>query len=221
MEHDHIDDYYRDKELVEIETLRKSGHKKWGWIVYRTTYGDDEKWARFEERFQEQVRKPALDLDHGKPIHTQYLDFPVRSDIKYNNATAAQLRANLQEWRDGGGALQEQEMISNEEVMIRNILETNRYKYFIRVDAEAMESVLEDDEGWVDLVKVNWPEDDDDAREIATDDGHPPLEGITTYKVGFQRVHVYLLYPFCWSDLLANDDLFGMTRPPEISYNDF
>jgi len=40
--------------------------------------------------------------------------------------------------------------------------------------------------------------------EIATDDGHPSLEGITTYKVGFERVQVYLLYPFCWNDLLSN-----------------
>jgi hypothetical protein len=50
-------DYYREKTLVDLEGLHKMGHKKWGWIIYRTTYGDDEKWARFEERFQEQVRR--------------------------------------------------------------------------------------------------------------------------------------------------------------------
>jgi hypothetical protein len=46
-----------------------------------------------------------------------------------------------------------------------------RYRYFIRVDAEAMESVLKDDQGWVDLVQVEWPEDDEEAEELACDDG--------------------------------------------------
>jgi hypothetical protein len=81
-----------------------------------------------------------------------------------------------------------------------------------------MESVLEGDQGWVDLIQVDWA-GDDDAENIASDDGYPPLEGLTTYHVGFQRVSVDLLYPFCWSDLLyIAYKVFGSARPPEISY---
>jgi hypothetical protein len=99
------------------------------------------------------------------------------------------------------GPLQEQDMTSDERWKIEDAY---RYNYFIRVDTEAMESVLEGDRGWVNLVQVGWPGDDDDAENIASDDGHPPLEGITTYNVRFQRVSVDLLYPFCWTDLLYN-----------------
>lgn len=212
-----IDDYYRDKQLVELEKLCKLGHKKWGWIIYRTTYDDDEKWARFEERFQELVRRESLDRDNGKHIHTQYLDFPVRSDIKYQNSTTAQLRTEFQEWVAGDGPLLEHDMNSDDRWKTKGAIS---YEYFIRVDTEAMESVLESDEGWVDLVQVDWPGDDEgDAEYNAGDDGHTPIEGITSYNVGFQRVAVEELYPFCWIDLeYIAYKVFGAVRPPAICY---
>jgi hypothetical protein len=39
-------------ELARIEADLLPKNKKWGWIIYRTTYGDDEKWKRFNEMFQ-------------------------------------------------------------------------------------------------------------------------------------------------------------------------
>jgi hypothetical protein len=214
-------DFYREKTLVELEGLLRMGHKKWGWIIYRTTYGDDEKWARFDERFQEQVRRETVILDRpsDEPTHVKYLDFPVRSDeAKYNNATTAQLRADFKEWLNGGGGLKEQEMAPEDKGMLTDAL---RYCYFIRVDREAMESVLKDDKGWVDLVQVDWPEDDEEAEEIACNDGYPPLEGMTTYKVGFTRVPVVMLYPDCWTSLETMAwKVFGVSRPPKIGLMD-
>lgn len=214
-----MDDYYRNKELVEIEQLLKAGHRKWGWIIYRTTYEDDEKWARFEEKFQKEVRAPTLDRDAGEEIHVKYLDFPVRSDAtKYNKATTAELRADFQKWLSGDGPLKEQEIELDDREKFKTAL---RYMYFIRINAEAMESVLDGEFGWVDLVQVQWPEDDEDARIIASEDGYPPVEGMTTYKIGFQRVEVIVLYPFCWMDLDSiADRVFGVARPPQISYDD-
>jgi hypothetical protein len=212
-------DYYREKTLVELEGLHRTSHKKWSWVIYRTTYGDDEKWARFEERFQEQVRRETIILDRpaDEPIHIKYLDFPVRSDeAKYNNATTAQLRADFKTWLDGDGALKEQEMTPDEKWKVESAF---RYKYFIRVDTEAMESVLKDDRGWgwVDLVQVNWPEDDEEAEEIACEDGHPPLEGMATFNVRFIRAPVVKLYPDCWRCLEGMAwKVFGVAQPPKI-----
>jgi hypothetical protein len=210
-------DFYREKKLVGLEGLNRLGYKKWGWIIYRTVYGDDEKWARFNERFQEQVRRETVILDRpsDEPIHIKFLDFPVRSDeAKYNNATTAQLRADFKKWLAEDGGLKEQEMTAEEKWKIRDGM---RYRYFIRVDAEAMESVLKDDQGWVDLVQVEWPEDDEEAEELACDDGYAPLEGMTTYKVGFMRVLVGELYPDCWTLLGSMSwKFFGVARPPEV-----
>ena len=94
-----VDDYYRNKERVDLDGLRKMGHKKWVQIIHRTTYGGNKKWVCFEERFQELVRRDTLDKDNGEHIYFQYFDSLVRSDFKYNNATTAQLRTDLQDWR--------------------------------------------------------------------------------------------------------------------------
>jgi hypothetical protein len=162
-----------------------------------------------------------LDRLADEPIHIKYLDFPVRSDeAKYNNAITAQLRADLKEWLDGDGALKEQEMTPDEKWNVEGAL---RYSYLIRVDTEVMESVLKDDKGWgwVDLVQVDWPEDDEEAEEVACEDGIPPLEGMTTFKVGFMRVPVVLLYPDCWRSLESIAwKVFGVARPPKISFMD-
>jgi hypothetical protein len=212
-------DFYREKTLIALEGYHRTGYKKWGWVVYRTTYGDNEKWARFEERFQEQIRRETVILDRpaDEPIHIKYLDFPVRSDeAKYNNATTAQLRTDFKEWLDGDGPLKEQEMTLNEKGKVEGAMP---YSYFIRVDTEAMESVLKDDtgRGCVDLVQVDWPEDDEEAEEVACEDGHPPLEGMTTFKVGFVRVPVISLYPDCWGDLETMAwKVFGVARPPRV-----
>jgi hypothetical protein len=41
--------------LKFIEEYYTPYHRKWGFVVYRTTYSDDEKWARFIDMFQEGV----------------------------------------------------------------------------------------------------------------------------------------------------------------------
>jgi len=72
---------------------------------------------------------------------------------------------------------------------------------------------------WVDLVHVDWPESEGGAKELEKDDGYPPIEGITTYHVGFQRVPIMDLYPECWRSL----DLMSWKyywRPPKRSHND-
>jgi len=185
--------------IFEIEKVRWR-LKTWGWVVYRTTYSDDEKWRQFNEEFQKRVREITLSVKGGEH-HNQYLDFPVRSDAnKYNNATAAQLRADFIKWRESDDPLQEQDIGPEK----RNMLQGNRYSYFIRVDEAAMQSLLDyiaDGEdisvwsAWVDLVHVDWPESEGGAKELEKDDGYPPIEGITTYHVGFQRVPIMDLYP--------------------------
>lgn len=204
--------------LLEIEGDLRPRFQKWGWIVYRTTYADDKKWEKFNEIFQTQVRDPVLNLDGGEH-HSQFLDYTLRSDkSKYDGATAAQLRDEFREWRASSGPLEEQGLNEAE----RQFLPLNaRYSFFIRIDEDALQSVLEGaakndfEESWVDVVHVDWPGpgiDDDD------EDGLPPIEGITTHHVGFQRVEIEELYPNCWHDFEVNHWDFYI-RPPQRTYD--
>jgi len=115
---------------------------------------------------------------------------------------------------------------------LEELWESMRYRYFIRVDAEAMQSILNDvngrtssSEAWVDLVQVDWPDsesDEDEDEEGLADhgftDGFPPIEGMTTYEVGFQRVPVLELYPTCWMDKGTIPEKW-YARPPKMTYD--
>lgn len=90
--------------------------------------------------------------------------------------------------------------------------ESMRYRLFIRVDAETMQSILgfandltSSSGVWVDLVQVDWPESelDEDENESVNHvftERFSPIEGMATYEVGFQRVPVNELYPTCCMD---------------------
>jgi hypothetical protein len=67
-------------------------------------------------------------------------------------------------------------------------------------------------------VYFDWPGDEVDVEEIADDGGNRPIEGITTYQVGFQRVPVVELYPSCWSDLDEMPWEYYF-RPPALTYS--
>jgi len=85
-----------EENLQSIEGSLLPQHRKWGWIVYRTTYGNDEQWAECNEYFQGLVRKITLMKKGGAEHTARYLDFPVRDDPgAFNNASSAELRSHF------------------------------------------------------------------------------------------------------------------------------
>lgn len=52
------------------EYLREGGYQKWGWVIYRATYQNDEDWNCFKGVITETIRKSieyhkTPDLDHS------------------------------------------------------------------------------------------------------------------------------------------------------------
>jgi hypothetical protein len=58
-----------------LRDLTKSGQDWWGYIVYRTTYGDDQAWQQFKDKFEKyrQVAPQALDASEMPPEDAQTL----------------------------------------------------------------------------------------------------------------------------------------------------
>jgi hypothetical protein len=210
------------EELQRIEDALLPDHRKWGWIIYRTTYGDDAKWSQFITTFQTLVREITLMKDGGSQ-HVNYIDFPVRQHSGFDKANAKDLRAHFKAWRFSDDTFEEQQLDPSQREIL---LESERYKYFIRVDAESMQSVLDMvgttalDGAWVDLIQVDWPEidsDDEGKQSGKTEEGFPPIEGMTNYEIGFQRVPIDQLYPTCWLDKMTIPEKW-YTRPPGLTY---
>ena len=113
-----------------------------------------------------------------------------------------------------------------------------RYSGFVCINAELMQSILEVASGrvtassaWVDVVQVDWPEDEDEEDEDEDDDEDedmldadklvgewPPIEGVTAYNVGFQRVSIDDLYPSFWRNKDTISDVLYV-RPPRLTYD--
>jgi hypothetical protein len=74
---------------------------------------------------------------------------------------------------------------------------TGRYRFFIAVDLEAIESVLNapmdsDETGFVRMVYGEWGPEELDEEDIANgdvDDLEEPLEGCTEYDVGWMKLY--------------------------------
>lgn len=101
-----------------------------------------------------------------------------------------------------------------------------RYYYFIRVDDEAMESVLNQYEGhagshtgWVDLIQADWKEDAEHLPAVGCsphDEGFPEIEGLKNHHVGFQRIPLDEVYPDVWLD--KQSGIAWYVRPPQLSH---
>lgn len=126
------------------DLLQFYGLRKWGFTVFRCTYGDDDAWARFMGRIEQRLRVDFLRNDCRNEQLAQNLDWNVHDDpASLDGASKDKVRHMFRKWVATGAR---EEFPSNlheqglEPVVLR---ENPRYNYCIHVDAEAMRSVLE------------------------------------------------------------------------------
>lgn len=197
--------------------LDKDGFKTWGFVIYRCTYQDNPGWEKFMAHFLSAV-PDYLEFYSGLDLLNTFAP-TVLEDPSFEGATVATLRKHFKQWAKA--SLKEEQGVP-EDYYAR----TGRYRFFIMVDQEAMESVLsaaEDDyeTGFVRMVNAEWKPEVLDEEDIANGDVPPPeepLEGCTEKDVGWMKVcWGYVELPGFhkirdWEDWEAY-----YTRPPEIA----
>lgn len=118
-----------------IDVMRDTKHLKWGFLVYRVYYGDDEAWQRFMDilnRITDHLVRKA-----GKPYIMPFLDWTEMQDrTAFDGASKDVIREHFRTWilarsveRDGLG-------VEGKEILRRS----PRYQACLYVDKEAMES---------------------------------------------------------------------------------
>lgn len=79
------------------ESLEAIKHDKWGFVVYRTTYADDEAWACFKKAVDERSRESIAESD--APELTESLEWTFVEDRDaLDGASRDQLRARFKTW---------------------------------------------------------------------------------------------------------------------------
>ncbi|KAJ5913703.1 hypothetical protein N7504_002586 [Penicillium tannophilum] len=169
--------------------LKKDNFKTWGFVIYRCTYQDNAEWEKFMARFLSAVSE-YLDFYSGLDLLDTFAP-TVFEDPSFEGATVVTLREHFHKWAKT--ARKEEQGVS-EDYYAR----TGRYRFFITVDQEALESVLNaaedyDKEAFVRMVHAEWKPQEYDEEDIASGDVDPPekpLEGCTEHDVGWMKM--------CW-----------------------
>ena len=153
------------------DDLQHFKHDKWGWVIYRCTYGDDEAWNRFQQIINEGSRKQLDKPDVPQEVSSS-LEWTFVSDAAtLDNASRDQLRRRFRDWAADA------ERIEQPRADTGAAFKAQRYRYFIQVDEEVLKTVVEanpsdpSDVGWVNLVRADEEQDfgyhGEDAGESA------------------------------------------------------
>lgn len=160
-----------DKIRYDMETFTQT---KWGYVVYRCTYGDDKLWEELMQFLKDNARR---DLEESKAMDLwDSLDWKVVSDPhKLDGASTEQVAELHRLWVKSDEARSEQTASDYNPLTTRQI-------FCVHVDADALSSFANrnpqrlraglKDYGYVNLVYADWgtypldsgeEEDEDDA----------------------------------------------------------
>lgn len=216
------------------DMLKYYGLQKWGFIVYRCRYNDNDAWDRIMHHLnarKDTVLKNIFDDD----CLAQHLDWNVQQDLSLNYATKDQVRDRFGAWVATYARAEMPTSASSQERLEGLLYENPRYKYCIHVDADSMQSVLDGPSpaepelcgvGYVNLIRVDqaweaWEKESTqvpatEGRDNYQDEGEPEVEGRTSFDVGWMKVSVDGLVPEIY-EALVNDKMWDAfyVRPNE------
>ena len=151
------------------EELQFYNHRKWGWVIYRCTYGDDEAWERFKVLVTRYSRRDLQDKDVPQ-IVADGIDWTFVSDpTTLDGASRNALRKRFQSWVADAEPAEQSGLIPSR--LAQHNLKSSRYTYFVQVDEASLRSVVDADPaddldpGWVNLVRCAEGLDDNLSPE--------------------------------------------------------
>ncbi|RHZ45543.1 uncharacterized protein CDV56_102885 [Aspergillus thermomutatus] len=175
--------------------LQEDGHRIWGLVIYRCTYKSDADWDEFMRRLHWRIRD-VLEFYQGLDLMDS-LGLTVLEDRSlFDGATTSTVRNHFRQWAEtaveaeqGVGACQRR---------------SQRYRYCIQVDEEALDSVVHkvpapweeiccNNVGYVNFIDKEWepygPVYYEDEYDRLVEDPEEPIEGCTLHNVGWMKVH--------------------------------
>ncbi|KAF1988766.1 hypothetical protein K402DRAFT_391467 [Aulographum hederae CBS 113979] len=210
------------------EELVGKGLSKWGWVIYRSTYGDDETWQRFLDILKQGTG--AESQHESDPGVTDMIDWKVMEGPEFADASKDAVREYFKAWTasDEAKAEQPNRTINNEDGSLMGL--TPRYTFCVHVDTDALESVmrlstpLDQDyscEAYLNLIDARW-----DYESVTVDyatgekfDGENEVEvdGYKCHDVGWMKVGARPLWGFVYSTFIT-ENLFeaSYVRPPQV-----
>jgi hypothetical protein len=128
------------------------GHRLWGFVIYRCTYKDDEKWKIFMDRFHMEMER-RMDGQEGQAL-LEKLEVTVLENPSWDEASTATIRAHFRDWCEKN-AQREQGMPFPSD---QRTWKGWRYHFCVYMDSHALESFDEgaDPKDFVKLILSPW-----------------------------------------------------------------
>ncbi|CAK1366998.1 hypothetical protein CB0940_10339 [Cercospora beticola] len=193
-----------------LETLHRHPDGKIGFVIYRTHYDDDQKWAQFVKRLTDSASYTLShdDICFSGDMRGEELKKVFAYDIRDDKATledasVADIRRIFCEWKNS---------VPDCPIM-------PKYDMCVLADKEVIDSVMEDARPWkndrprghVKLVRADHKKEWHEAKE-----GYPAIDGSTAHDVGWMKQAVAYLFPRLYSVLLRSSWGSEYRRPPRI-----
>ncbi|OBR11258.1 hypothetical protein CH63R_03554 [Colletotrichum higginsianum IMI 349063] len=209
----HPSAYRRDAYQRTCLNMISTGIHKWGFVVYRCTYDDDELWNRYLAQLKSFCSANLLEKRRAELLE-QYLDWVVIDDrATLDNASQPEVRKHFNQW------VSEQNVPTLPVTAItnRSPIQLPRFQYCLYVDKQCLDTVIQFQEAndgtalFIDLlppmvfaiVDRTWTlegtesddgddrdeaeseEDEDEEDEIEDGGGCPLIDGSDRRYVGW------------------------------------
>lgn len=213
--------------------------QRWGFVIYRCTYGNDDAWASFMRHLNQKTKQLVLTDTYDSPTLAGSLDWNVQEDQSLDGASKDEVRRRFKQWVASGARVEFPSDLDADKTRFLPI-ENPRYNYCIHVDRASLNSVVKHasqpdqpdlkKRGWVNLIRADesWDYPDFDrfdwaarAREMESeeedpfDEGEEEVEGSKLSDVGWMKVCVDGLIPDVYAALTSPhmwDNMY--CRPP-------
>ncbi|KAF3007072.1 hypothetical protein E8E14_005061 [Neopestalotiopsis sp. 37M] len=195
------------------ESLRFNQHDKWGWVIYRTAYGDDAAWERFKQFVADNAARGIAQSTAPGIANTVEWTF-VSDQETLDDVSTGQLRARFRGW--AAEAIRTENPRATEKSLDKHFW-TSRYSFFIEVNEETLEwvakvkSLREWELVWVKFIQADW---EYDAEE--DDGGYELIDGNTAHDVGWMLIESCNIAHWFY-DIIGNGQYWYLyyNRPPD------
>lgn len=208
-----------------MERLDAMGHEKWGWVIYRTDYNDDEAWVKFKDIIETESRDHLMSCGDAPGLDERLEWVFIEDRMTLDGATIEQLRALFKPWADEAAKGE----LPSADDFTKDIGRNARYDYFIRADGEAIQSVIEDKlhrgkpdsdvVGHVDFASAIYFAEplEDLLEDLDITELDEPVEGCYSDDVGWMRIPFRMLNA-AWYNTIQPDvwDVY-YHRPYELA----
>jgi hypothetical protein len=89
---------YFDPAFIISRALKEDGHSIWGYVIYRCTYKDDEKWKSFMDLLRKEIEGPMEGSESRGVL--EKLELTVLEDTAWEDASTAAIREHFKQWSE-------------------------------------------------------------------------------------------------------------------------